>query len=710
MNIATPRGQTLASAIEKARIGHTACPHDCPSTCALDVEIGADGRIGRVRGSDTNNYTAGVICAKVARYAERLYHPDRLMHPMRRTGAKGAGGWQRIAWDDALDEIAEAFVKSEVRHGSEAVWPYFYAGTMGWVQRDSIDRLRHAKKYSGFFDSICTNQAWTGVVMGTGALRGPDPREMAKSDCVVIWGTNAVSTQVNVMTHAIRARKERGAKIVVIDIYDNPTMKQADMKLILKPGSDAALACATMHVAFRDGHADRAYLAKYADDPAGLEAHLATRTPQWAAGITGLSVEEIETFARLVGTTQKTFFRLGYGFTRSRNGAVSMHAALSVPVVLGSFQHEGGGGFHSNAGIFGMDSRLLTGASLLDPAIRHLPQTELGRILTGDKASLQGGPPVTAMLIQNTNPVNVMPEQRLVRRGFLRDDLFVAVHEHFMTDTSDIADIVMPATMFVEHDDIYRGGGQNHILLGPKLVEPPEDVRTNLFVIEELAKRLGVADMPGFGMTEREHVDAILAPVGATFDDLLADKWLDRQPDFETAHYLKGFAHPDGKFHFRPDWRGQAGPTRPPDSMGLMGPVDSLPTFPDYWASVEAVDPTHPYRLATPPARNYLNSSFAETKTSRDKEGRPEVMIATVDAEREGVATGDIVTIGNNRGSVRLHARVTDIANPGVMVAEGLWPNKAHLDGEGINTLTSADAAAPYGGVGLHDNHVWLRK
>ena len=702
MNIATRN-------IEKVTIGHTACPHDCPSTCALDVEIGADGRMGRVRGSDANSYTAGVVCAKVARYAERLYHPDRLMHPMRRTGAKGAGSWQRIGWEDALDEIAEAFVRAEARHGSETVWPYYYAGTMGWVQRDSIDRLRHARKYSGFFDSICVNQAWTGFAMGAGALRGPDPREMAKSDCVVIWGTNAVSTQVNVMTHAIRARRERGAKIVVVDIYDNPTMKQADLKLILKPGSDAALACAVMHIAFRDGHADRDYLATYSDDPAGLEAHLAGRTPQWAAAITGLTVGEIEAFARLVGTTKKTYFRLGYGFTRSRNGAVSMHAALSVPVVLGSYRHEGGGGFHSNSGIFGMDSRLLTGASLVDPSIRHLPQTEIGRVLTGGRTALQGGPPVTAMLIQNTNPVNVMPEQRLVRQGFARDDLFVAVHEQFMTETAEIADIVLPATMFVEHDDIYRGGGQSHVLLGPKLVEPPEDVRPNLFVIEELAKRLGVAGMPGFGLTARQHIDAILAPLDATYDDLLSDKWIDRQPDFETAHFLKGFGHPDGRFRFRPDWRGQQSPTRPPESMGLLGPHETLPGFPDYWPSVEEADAAHPYRLATPPARNYLNSSFSETRTSREKEGRPELMISPADAGREGVASGDIVTIGNARGSVRIHARVTDLTRPGVLVAEGVWPNRAHLDGEGINTLTSAQAAAPYGGVGLHDNHVWLR-
>lgn len=694
-----------------SRIGHSACPHDCPSTCALEIEIGEDGRIGRVRGDPENSYTAGVICAKVARYAERLYHPDRLLHPMRRVGAKGAGQWQRIEWEDALDEIAEAFVRAEARHGSEAVWPYYYAGTMGWVQRDSIDRLRHAKKYSGFFDSICTNPAWTGYFMGTGALRGPDPREMTKSDCVVIWGTNAVVTQVNVMTHATRARKERGARIVVIDIYDNPTMKQADLKFILRPGTDAALACAAMHIAFRDGYADRDYMARYTDDPAGLEAHLATKTPQWAAGITGLSVEEIEAFGQLVGTTKRTFFRLGYGFSRSRNGTVSMHAALCLPTVLGSWQYEGGGAFHTNSSIFGLKNGLLTGQSFADPSIRQLDQSELGRILTGDPAALRHGPPVTAMLIQNTNPVNVIPEQRLVRRGFAREDLFVAVHEQFMTETAEVADIVLPATMFVEHEDIYRGGGQSHILLGPKLVEPPPTVRTNLFVIEELAKRLGVSHLPGFGLSEREHIEAILSGEGMpTYEELAASKWIDRQPDFDTAHYLKGFAHPDGKFRFRPDWRGQRGPVRPPDNVGLLGPVDSLPEFPDFCPLIELPDADHPYRLATPPARNYLNSTFSETKTSRDKEGRPEVMISPADAAREGIADGDIVTIGNTRGEVRIHARVTDSVRPGVVIAEGIWPNKAHLDGEGINVLTGADNVAPFGGVGLHDNRVWLRK
>ena len=703
MNVATPIRQ------EKT-IGHSVCPHDCPSACALEVDLTAEGRIGRVRGAAENTYTAGVICAKVARYAERIYHPGRLMVPQRRLGAKGEGRWQEISWETALDEIANQFVKAEQRHGSEAVWPYFYAGTMGQVQRDSIERLRHAKRYSGFFGSICTNMAWTGYTMATGTLRGPDPREMAKSDCVVIWGTNAVATQVNVMTHAVKARKERGAKIVVIDVYDNPTIKQADMGLVLKPGTDAALACAVMHVAFRDGHADRAYMAEFADDPAGLEAHLKTRGPEWASAITGLSVEEIEAFARLVGTTPRTYFRLGYGFTRQRNGSVAIHAAASVATVLGSWKHEGGGAFHSNNDIFRLDKRELVGSTLHDPDVRMLDQSQIGRVLTGDAEALRHRGPVTALLIQNTNPVNVAPEQRLVKRGFLRDDVFVAVHEQFMTDTAQLADIVLPATMFLEHDDLYRGGGHQHVLLGPKVVEPPPTVRTNLFVIEELAKRLGVADCPGFGMTERQHIDRLLANYGIGYDEMKERKWLDCQPAFEEAHFLNGFAHPDGRFRFKADWTGTPAPNRPPEAMGAQGPHGELPEFPDHVDLIEVANERHPFRLATSPARSFLNSTFAETPSSIQKEGRPEVMIHAEDAAELGIAEGDVVRLGNGRGEIRLHAKIGGGARRGVVIAEGLWPNGAHLDGEGINVLTGADAVAPYGGAAFHDNRVWMRR
>ncbi|WP_224005114.1 molybdopterin-dependent oxidoreductase [Aureimonas sp. SA4125] len=690
------------------RTGFSACPHDCPSTCALDIEI-TGNTVGRVRGAAGNSYTAGVICAKVARYGERINHPDRLLKPLQRVGAKGEGGWRELAWDDALDLVAEKFLAAEARFGAESVWPYFYAGTMGQVQRDGIHRLRHAKRYSGQFDTICTNMAWTGWHAGAGQLTGVDPREMASSDCVVIWGTNAVATQVNVMTHAIRARKERGARIVVIDIYDNATMKQADMALKLLPGSDGALAAALMHIGFRDGTADRAYMARFADDPAGLEAHLATRTPKWAADITGLSVAEIEAFGALIGATPKTFFRLGYGFTRQRNGAASMHAAVSVPTVFGHWQHEGGGAFHSNSDIFKLDKSLLTGAAMRDPSVRFLDQSRIGAVLTGDPGALQNGPKVAAMLVQNTNPANVAPEQRLVRQGLLRDDLFVCVHEQFMTDTARLADLVLPATMFLEHDDLYRGGGQSHLLLGPKLVEPPPGVRTNHFVIEELAKRLGVADRPGFGLSERDLIADILQRSGhGTLDDFEAGRWADLQPDFEAAHFLGGFGWPDGKFRFRPDWTAQ-GPNTPPASVGPQGPVALLPEWPDHAGLDEAAEPAHPFKLATSPARQFLNSSFAETTGSRTRERRPELLMHPDDAARLGISEDDIVSIGNRRGALHLPVAISPAVRPGVLVHEGLWRNSDFAGGEGINLLVGADPVAPSGGAAFHDTHVWVR-
>ncbi|MEO9530787.1 MAG: molybdopterin-dependent oxidoreductase, partial [Roseibium sp.] len=525
----------------------SACPHDCPSTCALEVQFDADGTIRRLKGARDNAYTAGVICAKVARYAERLYHPDRLLKPMRRVGAKGEGRFEEISWEAALDLIAEKFLAAEAEFGAESVWPYHYAGTMGLVQRDSIHRLRHAKGYSRQFDSFCTNMAWTGYVAGTGRLAGPDPREMALSDQIVIWGTNPVATQVNVMTHAIAARKKRGARIIVVDVYETETMKQADIGLVVKPGTDAALACAIMHVLFRDGHADRDYLERYTDCPAELEAHLKDRTPAWAARITGLDAHRIEEAARLIGSVRKTYFRLGYGFTRSRNGVVGMHAACSIAAVTGCWTQEGGGAFHNNGAIYELNKEMIEAGSLRDPSVRALDQSLVGRILSGDEAALLGGPPVKAMLIQNTNPVSVAPEQDRVKKGFLREDLFTVVHEQFLTETARMADIVLPATQFLEHDDIYKGGGHQYLLLGPKAVEPPAGPKENIFVINEIAGRVDSKSHPGFDLGARDHIDWMLKNSGyGTLAELEVSRWIDLQPDFDTAHYLKGFGHADG--------------------------------------------------------------------------------------------------------------------------------------------------------------------
>jgi anaerobic selenocysteine-containing dehydrogenase len=691
--------------IRPKKIGASACPHDCPSTCALEVEIFDDHTIGRLRGAADNAYTAGVICAKVARYAERVHHPDRLKQPLRRTAAKGSGQFAPISWDEALDIVAEAFTRAEDKHGSQAVWPYLYAGTMGYVMRDGIHRLRHAKKYSGFFSTICVNPAFTGFIAGTGKLAGADPREMAKSDLVVIWGTNAANTQINVMTHATRARKERGAKIAVVDVYMNTTMKQADLPVLIRPGTDGALACAVMHCLFRDGKADWDYLERYTDAPHELAEHVRTRDPQWAAAITGCPVATIEAFARLIGERKRAFFRLGYGFSRSRNGAVNMHAASCIAAVTGAWRLEGGGAFHNNGGVFHLNNSVIEGADLRDPSIRMLDQSRIGAILTGDQAALFGGPPVTAMLIQNTNPVAVAPDQNTVKRGFARDDLFVCVHEQFMTDTAKMADIVLPATMFVEHDDFYTAGGSQYILLGPKLVEPPGECRNNHEVICGLAKRLG-AKHPGFDMTPRQLIDVSLQKSGwGTLAELEAKRWIDCQPDFAAAHYLNGFAYPDGKFRFKPDW-----PTVPFQRWHRNTITTPLPELPDHWEVIEEADPEHPFRLATSPARGFLNSSFTETATSRAKEGRPDVMIHPQDAAACGVADGEEVVLGNRRGEVRLHAKLFDGVRRGVLIAESLWPNSAYADGRGINTVTGADSIAPFGGAAFHDNKVWLRK
>ena len=687
-----------------ASIGYSACPHDCPSTCALEVELLGGDRIGRVRGSELNTYTAGIICNKVARYAERIHHPDRLTHPLRRTGPKGSGQFTRISWDEALDLTAEKFLDAERTLGAEAVWPYYFAGTMGLVMRDGIQRLRHAKKYSQQFSSICTTPAWTGFIAGTGKLAGPDPREMAKTDLLVIWGTNPVNTQVNVMTHAIRARKERGAKIVVIDIYQNGTMAQADMTLCLRPGTDGALACAIMHVLFRDGHANWPYLEQFTDCPRELEAHLQTKTPEWAAAITGLSVAEIETLSGMIGTTPRTYFRLGYGFTRQRNGAFNMHAASCIASVTGAWLHEGGGAFHNNGAIYKWNKSLIEGLDVLDPRTRTLDMSRIGPVLTGDRSDLGDGPPVTAMLIQNMNPVQVAPEQRLVKQGFAREDLFTCVHEHFMTATARMADVVLPATMFLEHDDIYQGGGHQYISLGPKLIEPPGECRSNHDVLVGIAKRVGAVHR-GFDMTSAEIIDWTLQQSGwGTLAELREKRFMDVQPDFATAHYTKGFAYPDRKFKFKPDW-----PKVPAGRRHDWGIAHTVPALPDYWDINEKADAAHPFRLATSPSRSYLNSSFNEMPSSRAREGKPRVKMHPEDMAALSLTDGQTVRMGNERGEIRLAVERFEGLQRGVVIVESIPPNDDFPDGEGLNTLTSSVRIAPFGGAAFHDNHVWVR-
>jgi anaerobic selenocysteine-containing dehydrogenase len=678
---------------------HAACPHDCPSTCALEVERLSATRIGRVRGARDNPYTDGVVCAKVARYAERVHHPERLTTPLKRVGEKGGGrtSFQAISWDDALDEVAEGLLKAEQRHGSEAVWPYYFAGTMGHVQRDGIQRLRHVKSYSRQHSTICTTLPESGWLAGVGAKAGVDAREIARSDLIVVWGGNPVSTQVNVMTHIARARKERNAALVVVDPYRTGTAEQADRHLMVKPGTDGALAAAVIHVLVKEGLADRAYLASHTDWDDETEAHFADKMPEWAAAITGIDAEEIRGFARLYGGTKRSFIRVGYGFARGRNGASNLHAVSCLPAVTGAWAQEGGGALWGNGEIYHLDKTLIEGLDRLDKSVRALDQSRLGPVLTGDTRDLGEGPPVTALFVQNTNPAVVCPETKRCLEGLSRADLFTCVHEQFLTETAALADIVLPATTFLEHDDYYTASGHTFLQASKAVIEPLPECRSNHEVVCALAKRLG-AEHPGFEMSAWELVEATFEASGhPPAEAVWRDHWLDCAEPFEQAHFLNGFAQPGGRFRFHADWarvgRDHAG----------------MPALADHWESIDAADAAHPFRLVAAPARSYLNTSFTETPGSRQREGRPEIRVHPETCRRLGLEAGARVRVGNALGSVVLHLRPFDGVQPDVVVVESIWPNAAFEEGLGINTLISADPGAPRGGAVFHDTAVWLR-
>ncbi|MES9899987.1 MAG: molybdopterin-dependent oxidoreductase [Sedimenticola sp.] len=679
-------------------LASTVCPHDCPSACSLEVEQLDDRTIGRVHGAKENSYTEGVICSKVSRYAERVHHPDRLTQPLRRTGAKGEGKFTPISWDEALDEVARNLKRVAESDGAEAVWPYYYAGTMGQLQRDGINRLRYAMGYSRQKKTICTSIAYSGWSAGVGAVWGTDPRDMAKSDLIVIWGCNAVATQINVMTKVAQAKKSRGAKLVVIDPYRTPTAEKADLHLMLKPGTDGALATAVMHLLFAEGYADREYLEKYTDLPDSLEPHLQSRTPGWASDITGVSEEDIQQFARLFGENKRSYIRLGIGFSRSRNGAHNVHAVSCLPAITGAWQHEGGGALLGTSGLFHLNKALIEGLDRFDSTVRELDMSRIGSILCGDRRDISGGPPVNALFIQNCNPMAVAPDHSTVRRGFEREDLFVCVHEQFMTETAAMADIVLPATTFLEHDDLYLSYGQVHMQLGCRVIEPLSECRSNHQVICDLAKRLG-AEHPGFSMSAEELIDSSLQQSGYPgFQELREKRWLDCSKTEREMNFLDGFGWPDGRFRFQPDWK-------------ALGDVNSdMPVLPDHWNVIDQASEEYPFRLITPTARSFLNTSFTETAGARGREVAPRLLINAADATAAAISDGEQVRVGSRQGEVKLAAKVIQGIGLGVLAVEGIWPGRNFDGGLGINALTSAESAMPDGGAVFHDTSVWVRR
>ena len=679
------------------QIHYSACAHDCPSTCALIVEKIDEKTIGRVSGNPDNSYTAGVICAKVARYSERTHNPERLTVPLKRTGPKGTDSFTEISWGEAIETVATAFKAATKKYGSETVWPYMYGGTMGLVQSGSMARLRNEMGYTNMRSTTCGGLVDTGWLAGFGRRIGPDPREMAAADLIIIWGTNAVSTQVNVMTHVSRAKKNRGAKVIVIDPYENPTTKTADMHIAPRPGTDGALACAIMHIAFRDGFADHEYMEKYADVPAEFQKHLTSKTPKWAAKITGLTVSEIESLADLYLKTERSYIRLGYGVSRCRNGAVNVHAITCIPVVTGKWKVPGSGIFFNSGGIYHFDYTLIEGLDLVKKGVRTIDHSRIGPALMGDLDDLGDGPPITAMIVQGTNPAAIAPEQQKVLNGLLRDDLFLCVHEQFMTETARFADIILPATTFVEHDDLYKSGGHTFIHYGPQIIDAVGDSKSNHDVICNLAKQLG-AKHYGFSMSANEIIDKTLKMSGfPDLKSLSATNFHDCAESFDKHHFIDGYNWPDKKFRFKPGW----------EKIGPRG--HELPQLPDHWEAPGGQDHDHPFKLITPPARNFLNSTFNNTPSSLKREKRPTLQIHPEDAVKNNIRDGSVITIGNKNGQIELFAKIIHGAKVGVLVAEGVWPNASHNGGKGINVLVSAEVVAPNGGVAYHDTAVWIK-
>ncbi|MGI9315957.1 MAG: molybdopterin-dependent oxidoreductase [bacterium] len=676
---------------------NSTCPHDCPSACSLEVEKLASDRIGKVRGSPHNSYTDGVICAKVSKYAERTHHPQRLTHPLVRTSAKSQSAkFEPISWESALETVVSKFRQATAEYGAESVWPYYYGGTMGLVQRDGIIRLANAFGYSGLKKTFCVQIAYDGWQAGTGAVQGTDPRELVHSDLIVLWGCNAAATQINVMHHVSKARK-RGAKLVVVDPYQTPTAKIADLHIAPRPGTDGALACAVMHLLFNNNLVDRKYLEQFTDHPTALEQHLETRDPIWASTICDVSVTQIETLAQWYGDTPASYIRLGIGFSRSRNGASNVHAVSCLPALTGAWKHKGGGALLSTGGSFHIDDTLFHGLDQQSPQGRTLDMSEIGAVLTGDSAALKGGPPVKAMLIQSTNPMLVAPDLGKVREGLLREDLFVCVHEQFMTETAEMADLVLPATCFVEHDDLYRSYGQTFLQVADKIIDGPGECRSNHSLICDLAGRLG-SDYRGFGMSEKQLIAETLNNSGyPSADEFTHKHFLDCAPEYEEAHFLNGFSWPDKKFRFSPDWT----------SIGPRG--HEMPTMPDHWDVIENADQEHPLRLVAAPSRGYLNSTFNQSPSSIKREKKPWLKIHPDTAIQYELKNDHQATIGNRKGSVTVTVNVFEHIQRDTVVVEGIWPAQAFPEGIGINILIDAEPAAPNGGAVFHDTAVWVK-
>ena len=672
------------------KIVRVACPHDCPDTCAMLVTV-EDGVATQIRGDPAAPFTDGTLCTKVAHYLERTYAPDRLLYPQKRIGKKGEGKFRRITWDEALDEIA-ARLKALAADNPESILPCSYAGTMGMVQYMSMDRRFFHKLGASLLDrTLCSSAGKFGLKATLGGSVGMDPERFDEARLIILWGANPIVSNLHLWSR-VQAAKRRGAKVIAIDPYRSLSAEKCTQQVALLPGTDGALALGMMHVLISEGLLDGDYIAKYTLGYEALrERVLKEYSPAWAARVCGVSTEEVVQLAREYGATKPAAIRLNYGMQRHAGGGIAARTIACLPALTGAWRDPAGGIVLTTADFFGFDHAALERPDLLaGRRPRVINQSKLGDALTGAE------PPVRMTIVYNNNPVAVCPDSEKVIAGFSREDLFTVVMDHFQTDTADYADILLPATTQLEHHDVHKSYGHLYMLANNPAIAPVGESLPNSEVFRRLAARMGFEE-PCFRDSDEDICRTALN--GIDWDRLKEAGWQKLDVPERFAPFAQGgFPTPSGKCEFYSA------------ALERQG-IDPLPFYnPPAEVENRELEQRYPLAFLSPPARNFLNSSFANIARFRSLEREPHLDLHPKDAAERGIADGDMVRVFNDRGSQRLRARVNGKPRPGVVVAPSVWWKKYAPDGRNANNLTSQRTSDLGGGATFYDYRVQVER
>jgi anaerobic selenocysteine-containing dehydrogenase len=658
---------------------------------AVDVE---GDRAVALGGDPDHRFTRGFLCVKVNRYLDRVYSPDRIVHPLRRVGRKGEGRFVRISWEEALDEVADRLRAVVAAHGPEAILPYSYAGNMGMLSYGSMDRrFFHALGASLLDRTICSTAGARGYKATVGKSIGFDPEAIANARLVIAWGANIVSSNVHLWPLVEEARR-RGARLVTIDPFRSRTAERSDRHLALLPGTDAALALGMMHVVFREGLEDADYLERFTLGAPALRDRAREWTPERASAVTGLAAREIEDLALEYATTHPSAIRLNYGLNRHAGGGMAVRTIACLPAIVGAWRHAGGGVLLSTSGTFPVNADVLERPDLAPPGTRTLNMSQIGRILNDPALA----PPVKALVVYNSNPAAVAPEQEAVRRGLAREDLFTVVHELFQTDTADFADVVLPATTPLEHLDVHKAYGHLYASLSRPAIPPQGEAVSNTELFRRLAARMGMGD-PCLRESDEEMARQAFdwdhpRMRGLTFERLEREGAARLSVPEGWAPFAEGgFPTPSGRCELVSAGLEAEGL----DPLAGYTPPREGPT------SSPELARRYPLAFISPPAHHFLNSTFSALPVFVRREGEASVTIHPDDAEARGIVEGQTVRVFNDRGSFLARARVSDAARPGLVVGLSIWWPKMCPGGRNANAVTGQELADMGGGATFYD-------